>query len=107
MGRRKGELSASAIDRGWPFQVALPASQQSGGNYSLVRYFCEGMSLCPRAHSVVKDDVWHIVFCFAEKEDAEKFKARFGGVDFSPANRGRGRRWMRWRAPKPKGYGRK
>jgi len=36
MTRRKGELSAAGIDRGWPHQVALPADQVTGANYNIV-----------------------------------------------------------------------
>jgi hypothetical protein len=37
MAYRKGELSPSGIDRGWPFQVALPASVSLGGGYRSCR----------------------------------------------------------------------
>ena len=49
------------------------------GNYKVVHAFCADLSLCPRGHAIVKDDKWHRVFCFARKEDVEKFQARFGG----------------------------
>jgi hypothetical protein len=32
---------------------------------------------------------WWSVFCFAEREHAEKFKERFGGEWFDPKRRGR------------------
>jgi hypothetical protein len=34
-------------------------------------------------------DVWWNVWCFAEEEDAEKFRARFGGEFMEPADRPR------------------
>jgi Tetratricopeptide repeat len=34
MTRRKGELTAAGVDRGWPHQVALPADQVTGANYN-------------------------------------------------------------------------
>jgi hypothetical protein len=37
---RKGELSPTGIDRGWPYQVALPASVSLGGGYKVVQDFC-------------------------------------------------------------------
>ena len=48
MVRRKGELTRAGIDRGWPHQVALPASEVAGRNYPVLHEFCRGLSLCPR-----------------------------------------------------------
>lgn len=97
MVRRKGELSRAGIDRGWPHQVAIPERISKGENYKVVHGFCEGMSLCPRGHSVVgPDNEWWNVFCFAEKEHAETFKQRFGGEWFDSAKRGKGKAWMVW-----------
>jgi hypothetical protein len=43
-----------------------------------------------RRKGELKNDEWHLVFCFAEKDHAEKFKARFAGEWFDPATRGQG-----------------
>jgi hypothetical protein len=67
MSRRKGELSPNRVDREWPHQIMLPANDVLGQNYNAVHAFCADLSLCPRGHSIVKDDKWHHVFCFAEK----------------------------------------
>jgi hypothetical protein len=45
---RKGELSLAMVDRGWPYQVALPAGASNGGAYKAIHAFCKGLSLCPR-----------------------------------------------------------
>jgi len=84
MGRRRGELSSGTIDRKYPHQIIVPWSALSGGYYNFIRYFCEGLSVAPRGHSIVKDDEWHYVFCFRDKADAEKFQTRFGGERFDP-----------------------
>ncbi|HEY1243907.1 MAG TPA: hypothetical protein VGF29_03655 [Hyphomicrobiaceae bacterium] len=42
----KGELSKSAIDRGWPHQIALSAERCRGSNYTILRQFSYGASLC-------------------------------------------------------------
>jgi hypothetical protein len=94
---RKGELSAAMIDRDWPHQVALPASQSAGGRYKTIHAFCEDLSLCPRGHSVVHEGEWFNVYCFADRGDAEKFMQRFGGEKFNPKQRGRGYNWARWK----------
>jgi hypothetical protein len=97
MGRRKGEATRAAVDRGWPHQVALPADQCRGGNYGFIHAFCRELSLCDRQHSVFHDDKWWLVLCFADRDHAEQFRERFGGVPFDPKDRGRGRQWARWR----------
>jgi hypothetical protein len=94
---RKGELSPAMIDRGWPYQVALPACASQGGGYTMIHEFCKDLSLCPRGHSVFHGDEWLNVYCFAEPADAEKFLQRFGGETFDPKQRGKGSNWARWK----------
>jgi hypothetical protein len=96
VSRRKGELSPAAIDRDWPHQVALPADQVMGANYDVVYGFCRELSLCQRGHSVLRDGVGYVVFCFADAAHAERFRVRFSGEPFDPKERGRGGNWHRW-----------
>jgi hypothetical protein len=63
-----------------------------------------GLSLAPRGHAVVKNDEWHYVFCFSEREDAEALMRQFGGEWFDPATRGRGTRWHLLREPKRRSH---
>jgi hypothetical protein len=93
---RKGELSPASIDREWPYQVALPGSTSLNGGYKIIREFCKDLSLCPRGHSVFRDE-WFNVYCFAKPEHAERFLARFGGEKFHPSQRGRGAKWAVWK----------
>ena len=104
MSRRKGELSPAGVDRDWPHQIMVPADEVLNQNYEAARTFCADLSLCPRGHSIFKDDRWHRVFCFSEKADAEKFHERFGGEWFDPATRRRGTSWMKVKPPKQKFY---
>ena len=94
---RKGELSPAAIDRGWPHQVALPASACQGEGYKVIHTFCQDLSLCPRGHSVINEGEWFTIYCFAEAGDAVKFIAKFGGETFDPKQRGKGSNWARWK----------
>jgi hypothetical protein len=96
VGRRKGELTATAIDRGWPHQVALPATECRGSHGRFVDAFCFDLTVCERHHNVFHEDKWWIVYCFADPEHAEKFRVRFGGERFDPKDRGRGASWARW-----------
>ena len=93
---RKGELSPVSVDRGWPHQVALPASASLNGGYKIIRELCKDLSLCPRGHSVFREE-WFNVYCFTEAEHAERFMAKFGGERFYPSQRGRGAKWAMWK----------
>lgn len=86
---RKGELSKGTIDREWPHQVALPASQCSGANFKRLHEFCSGLSLCRRGHSFRRTDTDYQVFCFAESEHAKRFQREFGGEMIAPNDRPR------------------
>jgi hypothetical protein len=101
MTPRKGELPPATIDRQWPHQVALPADQLKGANNAVIHEFCGGLSLCPRNHTVHRDDVAYVVFCFADASHAERFRERFGGERFDPKDRGRGCAWFLWRKRQP------
>jgi len=91
---RKGELSKSTIDREWPHQVALAASFVAGRNFMAIHDFCrdEGLTLCPRQHFFRRNDRDHIVYCFAERDHAERFQLRFSGELIDPATRPKGPR---------------
>jgi hypothetical protein len=93
--RRKGELSPAQIDRGWPHQVALPSSQVVR-EFGAIEAFCRDLSRAPRGHSVVHENQWFNVYCFADPDHAQRFMARFGGERFKPEERGRGASWARW-----------
>jgi hypothetical protein len=101
--RRKGELSPARVDREWPHQIILP-SDDVKASYKEMHEFCAELSLCPRGHSIVHDDRWHHVFCFADRSHAEKFQAQFGGEWFDPERRGRGRSWSKIRPAKQRFY---
>ncbi len=68
------------IDNGWPYQIALAEEVTVGKANDVVRDFWEGLALSPRGHTFYRDDQWFNVWCFADEEDAQKFKARFGGA---------------------------
>jgi hypothetical protein len=95
--RRKGELSASAIDREWPHQVVLPARLGQRDDYNEIHEFCRDLTLCTRGHSLYHDEQWFHVYCFKEAADAHKFVERFGGQRFHPNERGRGSHWAKWK----------
>lgn len=79
MVRRKGELSKTMIDHGWPYQVALPERLSCREHWKPQHEFCAELSLCPRGHAFTRNSEWWNVRCFAEREHAEKFQRQFGG----------------------------
>jgi hypothetical protein len=50
--RRKGELSAAGIDRGWPQQIVLPARLCERGGYNEIHEFCRDLTLALRGHAL-------------------------------------------------------
>lgn len=87
--RRKGELSNTALDRGWPHQIVLRASACVGAVDQRITTFCEGLSVAPRGHTYVSDDGYMRVVCFAVRKDAEAFQREFGGSFIDPNDRPR------------------
>ena len=86
---RKGKTTSRQIDAEWPYQIALRESVTVGKAHDAVREFCADLSLAPRGHTFFRDDAYWNVWCFAEEEDAEKFRARFGGEFMEPEDRPR------------------
>lgn len=92
--RRKGELSPSAIDEGWPYQVAV--RDDDGQRLGHIAATGPHSSLCGREHSVTDGRYRYRVFCFSDRAQAERFRDLLGGEDFDPRDRSR-RGWLRGR----------
>lgn len=98
MSRRKGELSPAGVDRGWPFQVAVPESKMRTRPFSEWQQSKDRLNACLRGHTVrYEDEHWYVV-CFAELEAARSFKAEWDGVNFDPVDRGK-KTWWVWNRP--------
>jgi hypothetical protein len=83
---RRGEMTKAAIDRGWPHQVGV-LSSVCVRDARAMQEFCFGLSLCVRGHWFRRDGQDWQVRCFADREHAERFIARFGGEYLTPATR--------------------
>jgi hypothetical protein len=79
MTRARGQPSHRAIDREYPFQVAVPAEKVGGKNLALVAIFHAQIDQPQRARSVYEDDCWYDVYCFADPQHARLFQSMFGG----------------------------
>lgn len=92
--RRRGELSAGGVDREFPFQVAVRSIQgQSLGHVNA----CGPLSsLCWRRHHVGDGTHRYEVFCFSDRDQADRFRDAIRGEDFDPRDRSGGR-WLRGR----------
>ena len=84
-----GELSYSAINRAYPYQVALPNDICCMRNHTLIVEFCQAHGLDYRTRHVTA--IWsptkqeHFrLHCFADLASAEVFRDHFGGVMFNP-----------------------
>lgn len=79
MARRKGELTPAAIDRGWPFQVALLAELSKGKLGEEQALYCNRLMRCSRGHTVFHEDQHYNIHCFATKVGAEAFMGEVRG----------------------------
>jgi hypothetical protein len=66
LGRRRGKPTAAGIDRGWPHQVVVPATECTSSHGRFMEAFRLDLSVCERHHSVFHEDKWWIVYCFAD-----------------------------------------
>jgi hypothetical protein len=81
---RKGAMTKAQIDREWPHQVALSAEFIRGRNSTIIDRFCRGLSLCPRHHSYERNGERYVVYCFADRMEAEFFQMHFDGTPMDP-----------------------
>jgi hypothetical protein len=87
-------MSPGAVDRGWPFQIAGRSRDAEALGY--IASSGAHSSLCWRRHTVVDGAVGYQVFCFADPDQAARFKGFIGGEDFDPRDRWGGK-WVRGR----------
>lgn len=80
--------SQPIIDREYPHQVIVLAEKVQGRNLHAVIVFHEQIGQPMRYRSVIKDDLWHAIYCFADRTHASAFQALFGGEMKEAANRG-------------------
>jgi hypothetical protein len=79
------------IDRDWPHQVALP-SPVVVARFKEIQAVAVRLGSCTRTQAFRRDDVDHVVYCFATPEDANTFLDQFGGELMRPEDRPR---WAR------------
>ena len=91
--RNRSTPSPAAIDRDWPFQVALPDDLCTGHSFTLIRDFCRERGLSPLRRQVQaiwpdgRYENWRL-YCFADLASAHVFRDHFCGIMFDP-RRGR------------------
>ena len=71
------------IDRDWPHQVALPSPVVVARFKKRSRRPPAGGRM-PATHAFRRDDVDHVVYCFASPDQAKTFQAHFGGETMGP-----------------------
>ena len=95
MGRRKGEPTAAGIDRGWPHQVVVPATECTGSHGRFMEAFC--LDLCVREASqrLSRGQAVDCVLLCGSGARRE-IPGQIRGERFDPKDRGRGPSWARW-----------
>lgn len=94
--RRKGELSRSAINRGWPWQVPVDANVVSARHVEVTTSAAH-LGACERTGSIVIRTGWHVVFCFTDEPSAIAFAQAWGAEVRHASTRERGLPWSVWR----------
>src|SRR5262245_39394832 len=82
-------MTKAQIDREWPHQVALSAQFVCGRNKAIIDRFCRDLTVCPRHHYYQQGGERYVVYCFAERGDAEFFQMHFDGTLMDPTTRPR------------------
>jgi len=95
--RARGQPSNTQINQQFPYQVAVPMAEGRGLGY----FNTSGplSSLCRIRHQVNDGTRSYEVFCFADREQAERFRDAIKGEDFDPRDRV-GHKWIRGRGRK-------
>jgi hypothetical protein len=82
-------MTKAQIDREWPHQVAVSAQFIRGRNHTIIDRFCRGLSVCPRHHYYERNGECYVVYCFAERMEAEFSRCTSTVRSWTP-RRGRG-----------------
>ncbi len=75
MSRRKGEPTPTLIRRAYPYAVRFPEEHAR----DLLRGAQYYLSAADRAMTVLVDQKWYILICFADRADALAFQRHAGG----------------------------
>ncbi len=79
MGKRKGDLTITAINQNCPHQIIIPADWLRGGGFYRIHDEATRCVAAPRSKSVAKPGKWHAIFCLPTRANAETFKGAIGG----------------------------
>lgn len=74
-----------------PGKVALPSERTTRANLDEALAFCSTFSLEPPNLSIFHEGIDYKIWCFADPERARLFEERYGGLDFDPKDRGKGK----------------
>src|SRR5262245_19021314 len=74
-----GQSSRSVLRRENPYQVLVLAESIRGRKFNRVLAFHEQAGVRIKNCTDRKDDKWHLIYCFKEREIAVAFQSMFGG----------------------------
>ena len=82
------QSSRSILRRENPHQVLVLADSVRGRTFNRVLAFHDQAGVRIKNCTDRKDDKWHLLYCFKERENAVAFQSMFGGelFDRSPTN---------------------
>src|SRR5262245_21414828 len=82
MTRARGQSSRTLLDREFPYQVVVQAESVGGDMPDSVVVFHATPGLPTKKRSVRRDDRLWLLYCFAQRADADAFRYLFGGQVF-------------------------
>jgi hypothetical protein len=77
--RERHYESRAQINFACPHQIELPASQCEGEMGSLQRLYCANLNMGSGHMSVIVNEVTRVIYCFEDRQDADRFRNEFGG----------------------------
>ncbi|MGO4450145.1 hypothetical protein AB4Y96_14570 [Phyllobacterium sp. TAF24] len=93
-GRSRGAETEAAIDRQYPYQVALLAIEVSY-RFDNVDFLSRRLGCYRLNHSYYDDGEGFVIYCFPEKDEAEIFLKAFDGHWITPEQRKK----STWKSP--------
>jgi hypothetical protein len=67
------------INRDFRHQIILPASEYTGDKAKLHKLYCANLNFGADHGSVIINALSYVIYCFANRQDANRFRKNFGG----------------------------
>jgi|PersoiStandDraft_1058852.scaffolds.fasta_scaffold45380_2 hypothetical protein len=76
----RADSTRSQINHDFPHQIALPAIECADQKAELHKLYCANLNFGPGHGSAIIIDGLYAIYCFAHRQDANRFRKNFGGI---------------------------